>query len=99
MAEKIALLRTTAGERFGQLEININLMMVGERMPRWIAAQFGADAGQLARSGAVPVLVGTTDAMCDTLQRRRETLGISYIIVSDELMEALAPVVERLTGH
>ncbi len=99
MAEKIALLREAAGERFAQLEININLMMVGERMPRWIAAQFGADAGQLARSGAVPVLTGTTDEMCDTLQRRREMLGISYIIVSDELMEALAPVVERLAGR
>ncbi len=99
MAEKIALLREAAGERFAQLEININLMMVGERMPRWIAAQFGADAGQLARSGAVPVLVGTTDEMCDTLERRRETLGISYIVVSDELMDALAPVVERLAGR
>ena len=97
--EKIALLREAAGERFAQLEININLMMVGERMPRWIAAQFGADAGRLARSGAVPVLTGTTDAMCDTLERRRETLDISYIVVSDELMEALAPVVGRLAGR
>ncbi len=99
VAEKIVLLREAAGERFEHLEININLMMVGERMPRWIAAQFGADAGQLARSGAVPVLTGTTDAMCDTLERRRETLGISYIVVSDEMMEALAPVVARLAGR
>ncbi|HEY8293108.1 MAG TPA: hypothetical protein VIG44_11500, partial [Thermomicrobiales bacterium] len=99
VAEKIVLLREAAGERFEHLEININLMMVGERMPRWIAAQFGADAGQLARSGAVPVLAGTTDEMCDTLERRRETLGVSYIMVSDELMEALAPVVERLAGR
>ncbi|MDQ2783468.1 MAG: TIGR03621 family F420-dependent LLM class oxidoreductase [Chloroflexota bacterium] len=99
VAEKIALLRAAAGERFAQLEINLNLMMVGERMPRWIAAQFGANAGRLTRSGAVPVLAGTTDAMCDTLTRRRETLGISYIVVSDELMEALAPVVERLAGR
>jgi probable F420-dependent oxidoreductase len=99
MAEKIALLREAAGERFAHLEININLMMVGDQMPRWIAAQFGADAGQLARSGAVPVLTGTTDAMCDTLERRRETLGISYIVVSDEMMEALAPVVARLAGR
>jgi probable F420-dependent oxidoreductase len=99
VAEKIALLREAAGERFGQLEININLMMVGEQMPRWIAAQFGANAGQLARSGAIPVLTGTTDAMCETLEQRRETLGISYIMVSDELLEALAPVVERLAGR
>ena len=74
-------------------------MMVGEQMPRWIAARFGADAAALARSGAVPVLTGTTDQMCETLQRRRETLGISYIVVSDELMDALAPVVERLAGQ
>ncbi len=59
--------RSAAGERFEQLEINLNLMMVREQMPGWIAAQFGA----------IPVLTGTTDAMCDTLERRRETLGIS----------------------
>jgi len=99
VAEKIALLREAAGERFEQLEINLNLMMVGEQMPRWIAAQLGSDAGQLARSGAVPVLTGRPGAMCDTRQRRRETLGISYIVVADELMEALAPVVARLAGR
>ncbi|MGI8857713.1 MAG: TIGR03621 family F420-dependent LLM class oxidoreductase [Thermomicrobiales bacterium] len=99
VAEKIGWMRDAAGERFGQIEININLMMVGEQMPRWIAAQFGGDAAALARSGAIPVLTGSTDQMCDTLQRRRETLGISYIMVADELMEALAPVVERLAGH
>jgi hypothetical protein len=37
--------------------------------------------------------------MCATLKRRREALGISYIVVSDELMEELAPVVERLAGR
>lgn len=97
--EKIVWLREEAGERFEQLEINLNLMVVGDQMPRWIAAQFGADAAALARSGAIPVLTGTTDAMCDTLQKRRETFGISYIMVSDELMEALAPMVERLAGR
>lgn len=99
VAEKITLLREAAGERFAQLEINLNLMMVGEQMPRWIAAQFGANAKALAHSGAIPILTGKTDAMCDTLERRREILGISYLMVSDELMEALAPVVERLAGH
>ena len=99
VAEKITLLRDAAGARFEQLEINLNLMMVGDQIPRWIAAQFGANAEALARSGAVPVLTGTTDAMCDTLERRRASLGISYILVSDELMEALAPVVARLAGR
>jgi probable F420-dependent oxidoreductase len=99
VAERIGWLREAAGERFEHLEINLNLMVVGEQMPRWIAARFGADAAALARSGAIPVLTGTTDQMCDTLQRRREALGISYIMVADELMEALAPVIERLVGR
>lgn len=97
--EKVGWLRAAAGERFEQLEINLNLMAVGGRMPRWIAAQFGANAGALARSDAIPVLAGTTDEMCDRLLARRERFGISYIMVSDELMEALAPVVERLAGR
>ncbi len=30
-----------------------------------------------------------TDEMCATVLRRRERLGISYLMVGDELMEAL----------
>ncbi len=97
VAEKIAILREAAGERFAQLEINLNLMAVGGQIPRWIAAQFDAEA--LLASGAIPVLTGTTDEMCAQLVARRDALGISYIMVSDELMEALAPVVAQLAGH
>ena len=56
-------------------------------------------AESLARSGAVSALTGTTDQMVETLLRRRERLGISYVVVGDELMEDLAPVVARLTGN
>jgi hypothetical protein len=38
------------------------------------------------------------EQMCEQLQARRERLGLSYILVSDELMDAFAPVVERLSG-
>jgi hypothetical protein len=37
--------------------------------------------------------------MSETLARRRDTLGICYLVVSEEMMETLAPVVERLAGH
>ena len=59
----------------------------------------GLSAESLARSGAISALTGTTDEMVETLQRRRESLGISYIVVGDELMDGLAPVVERLAGN
>ena len=88
-----------AGERFGQLELNVNLMAVGNQVPRYLSAQLGLTAEGLARKGAVSALTGTTDEMCEQLLERRQTLGISYVMVSDELMEPLAPVVERLAGR
>ena len=99
VAERIGWIRDAAGSRLEQLELNLNLMAVGERVPRWIASQMGLSAESLARSGAISALTGTTDEMVETLQRRRESLGISYIVVGDELMDGLAPVVERLAGR
>ena len=99
LAERIGWLRDAAPDRFDRLELNLNLMAVGDQVPRWISAQMGLSAAGLAEAGAVSAVVGTTDQMCESLLRRREALGISYIAVSDELMDALAPVVERLAGR
>ena len=99
VAEKVGWLREAAGDRFEHIELNMNMMAVGQQMPRYVASQLGVDAETFGRSGAASALVGSTQVMCDTLERRRETLGMSYIVVSDELMEALAPVVERLAGR
>jgi len=99
VAERIGWIRDAAGSRFDQLELNLNLMAVGQQVPRYIASQMGLTAESLARSGAIAALTGTTDEMVEALQRRREKFGISYIAVGDELMEGLAPVVERLGGR
>jgi probable F420-dependent oxidoreductase len=99
VAERIGWIRDAAGSRFDQLELNLNLMAVGQQVPRYIASQMGLTAEGLARAGAVAALTGTTEEMVDALQRRREKLGTSYIVVGDELMEGLAPVVERLAGR
>lgn len=99
ITERIEWIREAAGSRFDQIELNLNLMAVGQRVPQWIERQMGLTAEALARAGAVSALTGTTDEMVDALQRRRESLGISYIAVGDELMDGLAPVVERLAGR
>ena len=99
VAERIGWIREAAGSRFDELEINLNLVAVGQQVPRYIASQMGLTAESLARAGAVAALTGTPDEMVEGLQRRRETLGISYIAVGDEMMEGLAPVVELLAGR
>jgi probable F420-dependent oxidoreductase len=99
VAEKIDWLREAAGDRFEHIELNMNMMAVGQQVARYVASQVGVDAEAFGRTGAASALVGSTQDMCDTLERRRETLGVSYVVVGDELMDALAPVVERLAGH
>jgi hypothetical protein len=44
------------------------------------------------------ILVGPVDRIADDLQARRDRFHLSYYVVSDEDMEALASVVDRLTG-
>jgi probable F420-dependent oxidoreductase len=99
VAEKIGWIREAAGARFDRLELNLNLMAVGQQVPRYLSTQLGLTADGLAQSGAVTAVTGTPEEMATTLLRRRDQSGISYLMVSDELMDAFAPVVERLAGR
>jgi len=98
-AERIGWIRDAAGARFPEIELNMNVMAVGDRVPRWIESRMHVTASDLAERGSVAAVVGSIDQMCDTLHRRREQLGLSYLLVSDEFMEDFAPVVQRLAGQ
>ncbi|HZB97509.1 MAG TPA: TIGR03621 family F420-dependent LLM class oxidoreductase [Candidatus Sulfotelmatobacter sp.] len=101
IGEKTSWLRRAAGDRFSELEININLLAAAqeEELARWVSARLGFDVAELVRSGSPFVLMGAPDEMCEQLLERRETLGASYVTVPDYLTEAFAPVVERLAGR
>src|SRR5260370_29622410 len=87
VAERINLIRRTAGDRFAHLAININLMAVGGQVPRQIQMSRGAEAAQqLAESDAIPVLKGTTEQMCDRLEGLREKFAINYVMIADQLI-------------
>lgn len=45
------------------------------------------------------MLRGTPDRMTDEIQRRRDLLGYSYVIVNALHLERFAPVVELLHGR
>ena len=57
---------------------------------------FGLAADEVLRSPHA--VVGPVDEICDHLRRQRDELGISYLGVSAEAADALAPASERLTG-
>ena len=102
LAERIGWLRSEAFSRFTHLELNINLLaVVGEGVPQDRVRQrvrylFGVDLDDLIRAGSPFVVSGSTEEMCEQLLGLWERLGISYVTVPDDLMEAFAPVVERL---
>ncbi len=44
------------------------------------------------------MLIGSVDSICDQLIERRETYGISYVTFAARMVDAVAPIVERLAG-
>jgi probable F420-dependent oxidoreductase len=104
LAERIGWLCSEAGDQFPRLELNINLLaVVGEgNLPdgvrQRIRGLFGVDLNDIIGAGSPFVVSGSTGEMCEQLIGLRERLGISYVTVPDDLMDAFAPVVERLRG-
>ena len=83
---------------FEDLELSTNLLCIGDQAPPWLARYLNADVGQLIAGGSTSVLTGSVEAMTETLVRRREQFGISYVCTNAAFARALAPVVERLAG-
>ncbi|NUR86901.1 MAG: LLM class flavin-dependent oxidoreductase, partial [Nonomuraea sp.] len=93
VAAKLDELYELAGDRFNSLEIGMNLVAVGAEPPAWLTGRFGP-----LGPGATGLLTGTPDQMAETLRRRRDRLGVSYVSVNAQFMDAFAPVIERLAG-
>jgi probable F420-dependent oxidoreductase len=92
VADRIGWVREAAGDR--DVELNLNLMAIGDAVPRYLAGRM--DTAALAKSGAIGVVTGSPSEMAEQLISVRERLGISYIVVGAELIDAFVPVIERL---
>ncbi|WP_326834586.1 LLM class flavin-dependent oxidoreductase [Amycolatopsis rhabdoformis] len=99
MAGYVQEIRTAAGARADDIELSLNLFVVGDEAPPWLSGFLGGlDAKTLIEHDSLTVLNGDLDAMTGELERRREELGVSYLSVNGAFLEAFAPVVERLAG-
>lgn len=100
-AKKIDWVKAGAGDRFGDIEIEIGAyftVVTPDAEP--VLAQFGQGFGLTpAQMADHPhALIGSVDEIVDKLEARREAFGISYVTVGDSAMDAFAPVVEQLAG-
>ncbi|MEX0869131.1 MAG: TIGR03621 family F420-dependent LLM class oxidoreductase [Nitriliruptoraceae bacterium] len=99
--QKVHWVREAAGDRFGDLELNMvipDMVLTDDRRAEAAkhTARFGLDVDDVLR---VPHLwLGTVDQICEDLIERRERWGVSYLVVIAADMQAAAPIVERLRG-
>ena len=101
--ERVELLKNAAGERFGQLELNALVQRVIVTDDRRRAAEELARErwSQLTVEDILETpyaLIGAVDELVQNLLARRERWGISYYLVHEPYLDALAPVVARLAG-
>lgn len=102
-ARKIALLRETAGERFSQLELSVvtNPVFTNNRRAgaEQIAQRRGWNGTPVEEILEMPsIFIGTVEQVAEQMLERREHFGTSYYMTTDSMMEAFAPLVERLSG-
>jgi probable F420-dependent oxidoreductase len=100
--EKIDWVREAAGDRFDALQLEIAAYFVSIEGgagpdPEALAARLGVEGAQLEEFPHA--LLGSTQQIVETLQRRREELGISIITIGSDVAEEFAPVIAKLSGR
>jgi probable F420-dependent oxidoreductase len=100
-SDRVRWAREAAGERAGELELQcwtvaVQVVPNADEVFASLASLFDLTPDQL-RSAPL-ALIGTAEEITETLRKRREELGFSYIVVHEAEMDALAPVIAELAG-
>jgi len=98
--KKVAWVRECAGDRADELELEVGAYFTfvtddAQAMAKGMGGAFGLSPEDMIHHPHA--LIGTVDGICEELERRRETLGMSYVTIGDNVMEAFAPVVAKLS--
>ena len=104
---KVKVVQQIAGDRFGDLELNILVLAAiitdrpRERAER-LAQEWGMDPAQISLDDlleSLHFLFGSEDQIVETLLKCRDRYGISYVtLTGEESMDSFAPIVARLSG-
>jgi probable F420-dependent oxidoreductase len=99
LAERIELVRGAAGERFGELELNLFVFSVAvtDGEPDLTVARQVLGGMPDEQIRALPgVLIGSAEQVAETLLRYREKYGLTYFGVLEPYMTDFAKVIDRL---
>ncbi len=99
---RVGFVRDAAGDRFAGLDIESSPYFsevterAGPALEGMAVRMRGADPEVLRDHPNV--LVGTVAEISDRLEERRARLGVNYVTIPQEQLDAFAPVCTRLTG-
>jgi probable F420-dependent oxidoreductase len=100
LAERIEFVRTAAGDRFGELELNIVITAVPDDasgIPDLSLTRRHAPTLSDEQLLALPdVLTGSPRDMADELRRYRDSYGITYFSVQQQHAESFGKVIAEL---
>jgi alkanesulfonate monooxygenase SsuD/methylene tetrahydromethanopterin reductase-like flavin-dependent oxidoreductase (luciferase family) len=102
VAEQVSRIRTAAGHRFGQLELNTRILTAvstGDRERAALELTGGAEPPAEALLDSPYVLIGTEAEIKDQILRARTDLGLSYYVIGARHAPVLRPVVAALAGR
>ncbi len=100
---QLGWIREAAGDRFAAIELSLvpNVIIADdhERAAADHIRARGWSGVSVDDVLAMPSeLIGSVDRIIEQMQARRERYGFSYYVISDDDMEAVAPIVKALAG-
>jgi len=101
LLKKVEFLRRAAPERFDQIELNSLtqvLVVTDDRRAalQQLSGEWEQDPDNWHESPFL--LIGSVDSIADDIRRYRETLGFTYFVLRDYMMDDFAPVLAKLAG-
>jgi alkanesulfonate monooxygenase SsuD/methylene tetrahydromethanopterin reductase-like flavin-dependent oxidoreductase (luciferase family) len=98
---KVNAVRVGAGDRFGEVELNVRAFIVNVTADRRGAAESTARFMGITPDELLEMpfaCIGTPPQIAEDLRARRERWGFSYVIVGGVDVDSFAPVVAELAG-
>lgn len=104
VAQKIGWVRQGAGDRFPAVELSMIMSVVAITDARRLGAEQlirerhwnGVTADDVLEMPSISI--GSLDQIVEDTHARRARYGLSYFVVADRHMDAVAPIVARLAG-
>ncbi len=101
LATKVDLLRAAAADRFEKIELNSLtqvLVVTDDRTAvlHQLSEEWEQDPDSWQESPFL--LIGSVDSIAEDIRRYRETLGFTYFVLRDFMMDDFAPILAKLEG-